>query len=169
MLVKRTVLEAAGGISAIRSDIIDDCALGRMLKAHGPIWLGLTERAVSLRSYPRADDIRRMVARSAYAELDYSPLLLSCTLAGLILTFLMPPLWTIIGGGASRIAAITAWMLMIVSFQPMLRFYRRSPLWGIALPLAGLAYAVFTFDSALQYWRGRGGAWKGRHQATAHR
>jgi hopene-associated glycosyltransferase HpnB len=169
MLVKRTVLEAAGGISAIRSDIIDDCSLGRLLKAHGPIWLGLTKRAESLRPYPGVDDIRRMVARSAYAELDYSPLLLGCTLVGLVLTFLMPPLWTVIGGGASRIAAMTAWMLMALSFQPMLRFYGRSPLWGIALPLAGLAYAAFTFDSALQYWRGRGGTGKGRFQATVHR
>jgi hopene-associated glycosyltransferase HpnB len=169
MLIKRAALETAGGISAIRSEIIDDCALGRLLKAHGPIWLGLTTRAVSLRPYPRVDDIRRMVARSAYAELDYSPLLLGCTLAGLVLTFLLPPLWSIFGAGASRVAAIIAWMLMTLSFQPMLRFYGRSPLWGVALPLAGLAYAAFTFDSAVQYWRGRGGTWKGRYQATAHR
>lgn len=168
MLVKRTALEAAGGISAIRSEIIDDCALGRLMKPGGSIWLGLTNRAVSLRPYPGMDDIRRMVARSAYAELDYSPLLLGGTLAGLVLTFIMPPLWTVIGDGASRVTAITAWALMALSFQPMLRFYGRSPLWGIALPLAGLAYAAFTFDSALQYWRGRGGTWKGRHQAAAH-
>jgi hopene-associated glycosyltransferase HpnB len=169
MLIRRTTLDAVGGISAIRSEIIDDCALGRLLKPHGAIWLGLTKRAASLRPYPRVDDIRRMVARSAYAELDYSPLLLGCTLAGLVMTFLMPPLWTGIGSGASRFAAITAWMLMTLSFQPMLRFYGRSPLWGVALPLAGLAYAAFTFDSALQYWRGRGGTWKGRYQATAQR
>jgi|SRR5579871_1469160 len=169
MLIRRKALETAGGISAIRSEIIDDCALGRLMKLHGPIWLGLTTRAVSLRPYPRVDDIRRMIARSAYAELDYSPLLLGSTLAGLVLTFLVPPLWTAIGSGASRIAAMAAWMLMTLSFLPMLRFYGRSRLWGVALPLAGLAYAAFTFDSALQCWRGRGGTWKGRHQATAHR
>ena len=169
MLVRRKALEATGGISSIRSEIIDDCALGRLMKALGPIWLGLTSRAVSLRPYPGVDDIRRMVARSAYAELDYSPLLLGGTLAGLALTFFMAPLWTIIGSGVSRFAALTAWTLMALSIQPMLRFYGRSPLWGIALPLTAFAYAAFTFDSALQYWRGRGGTWKGRYQASAHR
>jgi hypothetical protein len=46
-----------------------------------------------------------------------------------------------------------------------LRFYRRSPLWGLALPLIALAYMAFTLDSAYQHVRGRGGLWKGRVQA----
>ncbi len=70
MLARRTALEAAGGIAAIRHNIIDDCALARAMKAQGPIWLGLTDRAVSLRPYEHLTEIRRMVARSAYAELD---------------------------------------------------------------------------------------------------
>ena len=48
MLVRRTALEAAGGIDSIRHEIIDDCALGRRLKAQGPIRLSLTYRAASL-------------------------------------------------------------------------------------------------------------------------
>jgi hopene-associated glycosyltransferase HpnB len=167
MLVKREALEAAGGIAAIRSAIIDDCALGRLMKRQGPIWLGLTERAVSIRPYADTNAIRRMVARSAYAQLYYSPLLLVGTLIGLCVMFLAPVLLAMLGGGWLRIAGFSAWSLMALSFIPMLRFYRRSPLWGLALPLIGLLYAAFTLDSAVQHWRGRGGMWKGRAQAMA--
>jgi len=66
-----------------------------------------------------------------------------------------------------RIAGALAWILMALSFQPILRFYRLSPLWGVALPFIGALYAGFTVQSAVQHWRGRGGMWKGRAQAIA--
>lgn len=165
MLVRRTALERAGGIAAIRAEIIDDCALGRRLKAQGPIWLGLTRRAVSLRPYHGVAEIGRMVSRSAYAQLGYSPLLLAGTLAGMVLTYLAPPALALSGTGLARAFGLSAWALMALAFQPMLRFYRVSPLWGLALPAIGAAYALFTLRSALQVWRGRGGQWKGRAQA----
>ena len=102
MLVRADVLRQAGGIEVIRGALIDDCALAKALKAHGPIWLGLTERVHSIRPYPALGDIRRMVARSAYAQLRYSPLLLSGTVAGMVLTYLAPPLLAIFGSGAAR-------------------------------------------------------------------
>jgi hypothetical protein len=140
--------------------------LGRALKAHGPIWLGLTDRVHSIRPYPELADIRRMVVRSAYAQLRYSPLLLAGTAAGMMLTYLVPPFMAIFASGAARYLGLAAWLMMAVSFQPTLRFYRLSPLWGIALPVIALQYLVFTLDSAWQYVRGRGGTWKGRVQAN---
>lgn len=166
MLVKREALEQAGGVAAIRGNIIDDCAMARLLKPFGPIWLGLTDRAVSLRPYQHIADIRRMVARSAYAQLDYSPLALLGTLLGLILVYIAPVMTALFGTGISQLAGYAAWLLMAVQFLPMLRFYRLSPFWGFALPLIGAFYAAFTLDSAVQHWRGRGGQWKGRAQAS---
>ncbi len=166
MLVRADVLRRAGGIEVIRGALIDDCALAKALKARGPIWLGLTERVHSVRAYPAFADIRRMVARSAYAQLRYSPLLLLATVAGMALIYLLPPLLAIFGSGAARILAIAAWLIMFIAFQPTLRFYRLSPLWGIALPVIALQYMLFTLDSAYQYMRGRGGSWKGRVQAN---
>jgi len=165
MLVSRAALEEAGGIDVIRNEIIDDCALARVMKAHGQIRLALTERALSLRPYEKVEDIRRMVSRSAYAQLDYSPLLLAGTLIGMGLLCVAPALAAIFGFGIVRIAGMLAWVAMALAFQPMLRFYRVSPLWGVALPLVGALYAAFTLDSAIQFWRGRGGMWKGRVQA----
>jgi hopene-associated glycosyltransferase HpnB len=167
MLVRADTLREAGGVDAIRGALIDDCTLARALKGRGPIWLGLTERVHSVRPYPALADIRRMVARSAYAQLHYSPLLLLATVAGMVLTYLVPPLAAIFGGGAARVIGLAAWALMAVAFQPTLRLYRLSPLWGIALPAIALQYVLFTFDSAYQYVRGRGGSWKGRLQAKA--
>ncbi|HEX5997814.1 MAG TPA: glycosyltransferase [Hyphomicrobiaceae bacterium] len=165
MLVEREALERAGGISAIRGALIDDCALARVMKAQGPIWLGLTDRVISLRSYPRMDDIRCMVARSAYAQLRYSPLLLAGTVMGMAVTYVAAPAIAIAGGFPANLIAGTGWALMATGFQPTLRQYRRSPLWGAALPVIAAAYVMFTVDSACQHWRGRGGLWKGRVQA----
>jgi hopene-associated glycosyltransferase HpnB len=167
MLARRGALDAAGGIAAIRHNIIDDCALGRAMKVQGPVWLGLTDRAVSLRPYEHLSDIRHMVSRSAYAQLGYSPLLLAGTLLGLALVYIAPVMTALFGTGISQLAAYGAWLVMAVMFQPILRFYRLSPLWGFALPLIGAFYAAFTLDSAIQHWSGKGGMWKGRSQAGA--
>jgi hopene-associated glycosyltransferase HpnB len=165
MLVRPQALAVAGGIAAIRGALIDDCALGAALKKQGPVWLGLTERVASARPYEHIEDIRRMVARSAYAQLGYSPLMLAGCILGMALTYLAAPIMAFAGSGLAQALGAAAFALMVISFQPILRFYRRSPLWGLALPLIALAYMAFTLDSAYQHVRGRGGLWKGRVQA----
>jgi len=168
MLVRADALRAAGGIEVIRDALIDDCALAGAMKKQGPIWLGLTDRVVSIRPYTTWGDIRRMVARSAYAQLNYSPLQLIGCVAGLILTYIVPPLMALFAAGWAQIFGIAAWALMTISFQPILRFYRLSPLWGVALPAITFLFMLYTLDSAYQYFAGKGGTWKGRVQAKAH-
>ena len=167
MLVERQALRASGGIEAIRGALIDDCALGKNLKTVGRIWLGLTQQVTSLRPYRSFGDIRRMVARSAYHQLGYSPLLLVATLAGLSLTFLAPPLVTAFAAGVGHLIGGLTWGLMALAFQPTLRLYRLGPLWGVELPIIAAIYLSFTLDSAYQHHRGRGGLWKGRIHANA--
>ena len=169
MLVRREKLRAAGGMASIRSALIDDCALAKELKAQGPIWIGLTDGVRSVRAYPEVEDIRRMVSRTAYAQLRYSPLLLAGTILGLAITYLAPVLLTVFATGLAKILGIAAWLLMALAFQPILRFYRVSPLWGLALPAIAATYMAFTLDSAYQHARGRGGMWKGRAQAELER
>jgi len=166
MLVRRAVLCEAGGFESIRIALIDDCALARRLKPFGPIWLGLTERAKSLRAYPHVGDVGRMVSRSAYDQLRYSPVLLTATMAGLVITFLVPPFIALFATGSSQLWGALAWAAMALSFQPILRFYRVSPLWGIALPAIAAIYMIFTLHSAWQHLRGTGGLWKGRLHAN---
>lgn len=167
MLARSDALTAAGGVAAIRNALIDDCAMGALMKAQGPVWLGLTHRSVSLRPYRTIAEIGRMISRSAYAQLDYSPIKLVGVVAGMGLVFLAPVAAMLFGGTVLKVVGIVVWLMMALSFQPMLRFYRRSPLWGLALPAIGAAYTAFTVQSAVQTWRGRGGLWKGRAQAMA--
>jgi hopene-associated glycosyltransferase HpnB len=167
MLVRREALEAAGGVAAIKGEIIDDCALAVRMKTQGPIRLELTRNSVSLRPYASLGEIGRMIARSAYAQLGYSPWLLAGTVVGMALAFLAGPALALFADGPAQQLGLTAWALMVISFQPFLRYYRRSPFWGLALPLIGALYAAFTVQSAIDVWRGRGGMWKGRSQALA--
>jgi hopene-associated glycosyltransferase HpnB len=167
MLVERCALERVGGIGKIRDALIDDCALAALLKKEGPIWLGLSNRVWSLRAYPRFDDIRRMVRRSAYAQLRFSPFLVIATLLAMIFTYLTPPFISFAGNFPANFIAFAAWALMALAYLPILRFYRIFPLWAAALPVIAAAYAAFTLDSAYQHWQGRGGLWKGRSQALA--
>ncbi len=166
MLVRRDALADAGGLAAIRDALIDDCALAKLLKARGPIWIGLTERAHSIRPYPRVADIRGMVARTAYAQLHYSPLLLAGTILGLALTYLAPVALTFGSAGYAEFVGIFTWLLMALAFRPTLRFYGLSMFLGLALPAIAATYMAFTVDSAYQHARGRGGMWKGRAQAN---
>jgi hopene-associated glycosyltransferase HpnB len=167
MLVRTDALARVGGIETIRGALIDDCALARILKREGPIWLALTDRVLSMREYPRLADIRAMIVRSAYAQLRYSLLLLAATAGSMFVTFVLPVLLAFFFSGVPRALGLLSWSIMAVVFQPVLRFYRLSPLWGFALPVIALEYIVFTLDSAYAHARGRGGAWKGRVQARA--
>ncbi len=167
VLLKTEALRQAGGIESIRNALIDDCSLARRLKAVGPIWLGLTERVHSIRPYDTFADVRQMISRSAYAQLNYSPWLLIGTLIGMFVTYLAAPLLAIFAQGWPQWAGIAVWAAMALSFVPTLRFYRLSPLWGIALPLIAMLYALYTFDSAFKHWRRRGGQWKGRVHVNA--
>lgn len=165
MLVRTDALVNAGGLQTIRGALIDDCALARLLKRQGPIWLALSTRLLSMREYPKLADVRGMIARSAYAQLRYSLLLLAATLAGMVLAFVVPVAMALFGSGLSRALGLVTWGIMAALFRPILRFYQLSPLWGFALPAIALEYLLFTVDSACAYARGQGGAWKGRMQA----
>lgn len=166
MLVDREVLRRAGGLAAIRTALIDDCALARLLKTHGPISIGLTDRVHSIRAYPTVGEIRRMVSRSAYAQLGYSPLLLAGTIAGLALAYLAPVGLALFAAGMAQFTGLFVWLLMTFMLRPTLRFYGLRTVWGLALPAVAAAYMAFTLDSAYQHARGRGGMWKGRAQAN---
>jgi hopene-associated glycosyltransferase HpnB len=167
MLVRADALENAGGIASIRNALIDDCSLAEKLKKVGPVWLGLTDRARSIRPYDTLADARRMIARSAYAQLRYSPLLLAATIVMMVLTFIAPPLLAIFATGLTRYLGIVVWLAMTISYIPTLRFYRLSPLWSLALPGIAALYLYYTIISAYDHMRGRGGQWKGRIHADA--
>jgi hopene-associated glycosyltransferase HpnB len=170
VLLRRSALERAGGLRRISGSLIDDVALGRLLKRSGArTWLGFTSdppEARSVRPYPHLTDLWTMVTRSAYTQLRRCPVLLAGTLAGLGLLYVLPPIAALAGlAQRSPVPAVTglgAWAAMAITQTPILRLYGLSPLRGLALPAIATLYAAMTVDSARRHTRGRGGAWKGR-------
>jgi len=175
MLVRADALAAAGGLAQISGARIDDVALARLLKrAGGRCWLGLTTDVVSQRPYSRLADIWDMVARSAYTQLHYSLALTAGAVVGLAWLYLLPPVAAVSGvallvAGSSGVTAtwltaagLAGWLVMSVTYLPMLRLYGLSPLRAPGLPLIAAMYAAMTADSARRHHAGRGGEWKGR-------
>ena len=185
VLVNAKALEDAGGFDSIKSEIIDDCALGNRIKEVAQehrrgIWLGLGEEVTSVRPYEDLKSIWDMVARSAYAQLKYMPHYLAGAVFGMILVYLVPPIAALSGvlsglfsnvdniGAATTVMLVGAatWGLMTMAIAPTLRLYRQ-PIWlGLLLPLSALLYTAMTVDSARRYMAGQGGLWKGRVQAS---
>ena len=76
ILLRSAAFQRIGGFTAIRNEVIDDCALARAVKrTGGKIWMGLTRASVSLRAYTTFREIRDLIARTAFTQLRYSPLL----------------------------------------------------------------------------------------------
>lgn len=166
MLIRRSMLEKIGGIAAIRSALIDDCTLAAKVKrAGGRLSLDLADETVSSRRYLGAGELWMMIARSAYTQLNHSPLLLLGTVVAIIVGFFLPPIFGVVGSAP----ALLAWAALSVAYMPILR-YHRLPLWmAPLLPAVALFYLGATLDSARRHWMGRGGMWKGRVQAAMER
>lgn len=165
MLVKTETLERSGGLGAICGAVIDDCALAGLLKRHGgKSWLGLTDQSQSLRRYETFSQIEQMVSRTAFNQLKHSSLLLLGTIAGMVITYLAPPLLLLSGSRAAIFLGAGAWAAMTITYATTVRYYRLNFAWALTLPLAALFYLGATIHSAIKYWHGSGGEWKGRIQ-----
>jgi hopene-associated glycosyltransferase HpnB len=166
MLIRRAALEAIGGVDSIRHEIIDDCALARRVKAVGRVWLGAARDTISIREYRSWRPIWDMVARCAFAQLGYSITALIAMVVAMIVIFVMPPALLLSGSTAGIALGGAIWLAMSLAYMPMLRFYRCPVMLAPLLPLIALFYTAATVASVIQYWRGRGGRWKGRYQAA---
>jgi hopene-associated glycosyltransferase HpnB len=162
VLLRAEALEAAGGLAAMRDALIDDVTLATRLKARGRIWLGHSQLAASIRPYPAAADVWRMVARTAYVQLRFSYWLLAGTVAGMVVVWLVPPAAALFGHGLARVAGLLGWGAMIVAFAPTLQRFRLTLLWALFLPLTAAFYTAATIGSAADHMRGRGVVWKRR-------
>lgn len=164
VLIRPQALDDIGGVAAIRAALIDDCTLAAAVKRAGwRIQLDLARETASSRRYLGPSGLWKMISRSAYTQLNHSPLLLAGTVVAMLLVFVAPPL-LVLSGGPAAVFGLIAWAAMSLAYAPMVRAYGLPSAWSVALPLVALFYLGATIDSAVQYWRGRGGAWKGRVQ-----
>ena len=163
ILVETRVLRQIGGFESLKSAVIDDCAFARRVKSHGfKIWLGLTHAAQSIRGYKKIADIGDMIARSAFAQLRYSPALLLLCSSVLLLLYIAPVIMVASSNGVIRCLSLISLAIMILTYLPTLRFYHRSWAWALCLPPIAGFFIVMTWISAIRYWRGERTRWKGR-------
>jgi hopene-associated glycosyltransferase HpnB len=166
MLIRRSMLDRIGGIASIRTALIDDCALAaRVAAAGGKVWLGVSDLPVrSVREYGQAGEIRAMIARSAFAQLRHSVWLLGGTFAAMAVTYIAPVALVFSGDAPAAALGALAWAVSAALFVPTVREYEAP--WWTTLCLPGIAafYLLATLESAVNYWTGRGGVWKGRVQ-----
>jgi hopene-associated glycosyltransferase HpnB len=169
ILIRPEALAQAGGLEAIRHEVIDDCALAARVKhSGGCLWLGATATTKSVRPYGSFAEIGRMISRSAFNQLHHSILLLLLSIVGMAMVYLLPSALVVLHHGViSAALGAAAWLLMTLSYIPVLRLYGLSLLWALALPLVAVFYMGATIHSAWKYWRGLGGEWKGRVQDPA--
>ncbi|AFZ02673.1 glycosyltransferase [Calothrix sp. PCC 6303] len=171
ILIRHQALEGIGGIQVVKEALIDDCSLATAIKKKGKIWLGLSTSTLSLRPYPHLSNIWDMIARTAFTQLNYSPLLLVGTVIGMVIIYLVPVFalgygilaanWLLAASG------LGTYMIMIIAYTPTIRLYKCPPLFSLCLPIIGFLYTLMTIDSAFRHWQGKGGAWKGRvYQST---
>ena len=163
VLVRGDALAGAGGIGAISDALIDDCALGRLIKRHGAIWLGLTGTTVSIRTHEGLGDIWSMVARTAFTQLRYSAALLAAAVVGMMVIYMAPPAalaaGLLLAAGNLAGLGLAGCLLMAAAYGPTLGLYGQSRAWAVFLPAAALLYIAMTMDSAVRHWRGHGGQW----------
>jgi hopene-associated glycosyltransferase HpnB len=166
IVLRSEALQRVGGFAAIRNEVIDDCALARAVKQkRGCLWMGLTRSSVSLRAYTTFREIRDLIARTAFTELRYNPLLLLGTLLAMFLTYVAPVALLFARDLVPRLFGGITWILMSLLYRPTVRFYGLSSGWALFLPLSALFYTYATVLSAARYYAGRGATWKGRSQA----
>ena len=161
ILIDLEVLVSVGGFGAWRGAIIDDCALAAHVKRAGHrCYLGLTRGARSRRHQSFAG-IMHMIARSAYLQLHESPWWLLVATAIMALAFWIPPA-ALAFAGISRWLGLAALLALMLSYLPVLLYYRRNPLAAVGLPLAASVLLVATWYSALRSWLGTRSVWKQR-------
>ena len=166
ILIRRQTLLSANTLKTVRGHLIDDCAIGKGIKARGPIWLGISKDTHSLRAYQSLEDVWNMVTRTAFRQLGYSSILLFVTVVGMFLTYLVPPITLFYGlfGNHYAVALIgaLAWVVMSLTYLPTLKYYGEKSWRVFWLPVAATLYTLMTLSSALRYWQGHGSVWKGR-------
>ncbi|MGH8709787.1 MAG: ABC transporter substrate-binding protein [Burkholderiales bacterium] len=163
ILMQSRLLDEIGGFAAIKNELIDDCSLAKRIKSKGHnTWIGLTHSVCSIRPNRQLRQIWNMVTRTAFTQLRYSiGLLLACTVL-MVFAFGMPVAGLFFTASTAQYLALAACMAMVLSYIPTLRFYGRSPVWVVSLPLIGMLYLAMTWNSALRYFSGERARWKDR-------
>ncbi len=163
IMMESATLKAIGGFAGIKATLIDDCALARRVKQKGySTWLGLSRDVYSHRPYGSLGPIWEMVSRTAFHQLKYSLSLLLIVTTIFVTIYALPWLGLFSNSTFGQASSALSLAIMMVMYFPILRYYKLSPLWCLAVPLIALLYLAMTWSSAIAHWTDSGKGWRGR-------
>lgn len=160
MVWRRGAYQQIGGHQAVRSTVLEDVTLARLVKAAGlRLWMFDGAGVILCRMYDSWPAVRDGYAKNILAGYGNSiPILLLATVFHWLI-FLVPPLWWLFGGG---VWAFALTVLGITIRMITAAFTRQRVIDGLAMPISVVLMTVIAFQSI--YWQLRygGPAWKGR-------
>ena len=165
ILCKSEVFSKVNLYEKIKDKVIDDCNIAKKIKEKGNIWLGLTEKVCSRRCYKNLSEIWKMVSRTAYEQLSFSPLYLCLSILGMCIIYLYPVLALFFFEEIQIslfLLNILTILILVISFRPTVNFYKLTSFYYFSLPFASLIYIMMTFTSAFNFHFRKGNVWKGR-------
>jgi|GEM_PF-76838 chlorobactene glucosyltransferase len=169
LLFRRAMYEQIGGHASVRTDIVEDVQLSRLVKRQRGrvVWIDGT-RLMRVRMYHGLREAWRGLAKSSFAAIDNSWLGLLIGLPLCAALFLVPYALLVAGLVTRQFSPVFFWLplaqiaLMIGTHWLLLARFRLPR--RMALLYAGtiLAIMLFTTYAAFRTTFGRGVAWKGR-------
>jgi chlorobactene glucosyltransferase len=169
LLFRRDIYQRIGGHEAVRTDIVEDMQLSRLVKRHGGrvVWIDGTA-LTRVRMYHSLREAWHGLGKSAFAAIDYSLPALLLGMPVFAAIFLAPYAVLVFGLIGRQPSASLVWLplaqiaLLWTSYLLMLQRFRLQR--SLVFLYAGtvLAIMLFTVHSAYQVTFGGGVRWKGR-------
>ena len=161
-LVRRETYERAGGHEAIRFELIDDLALGRLLKRSGARQrFAHPEGHVGVRWHIGVRGLVQGVEKNAFAAIGYRTVPASLAVLAQMTVAVMPVLGLFLPGWLPKAGAFAAWMGAALAYYVASRSVRIRPWHVIFMPVGGILFS-YAFLRSMVLALARGGViWRG--------
>jgi hypothetical protein len=161
-LVRRKAYEKAGGHARIRYDLIDDLALGKVLKASGAQQLyARHDGRVSARWHVGVRGLIRGVEKNAFPALGYRAAFTVLSVAALLAVSLAPVVGLFASDVATRATSLAAWAGVAVLYVAASRGVRIRAWQAVFMPVGALLFNVAILRSMVITLSRRGVRWRG--------
>ncbi len=174
LLIRRSALQAVGGWARVRSTMVDDMALCRLVKdSDRRVVFADGDQMADCRMYPDAASLWRGFAKNFYEGIGGHPVALVAVMALHLWLFVAPyialPIAALLGDPGLAVAAAIGVVANLLLRLVMACRYRHGMLSVLLHPVAVLAMMGILLDS--YRWSRRGDIrWRGRSYADrAHR
>ncbi|HKQ19378.1 MAG TPA: glycosyltransferase family 2 protein [Candidatus Eisenbacteria bacterium] len=161
-LVRRDAYERAGGHAELRMELLDDLALGAIVKRSGGKSLfALPDGMVRTRWHTGVRGLIRGVEKNAFAGLDFRPWYAAYAVTMQIVASLVPLAGLLFGDTWTRAFAFLAWSGVFLVYATTANYAQVRWWQAIFMPLGGLLFGYAIARSTVLALRRGGIVWRG--------